>query len=76
MADRRKEWINTDINIDDIPLSDILKTTIQEAEDYAAIGDYEYFGVAEILDVLCKNRYAIGLMTEEQWDRICMRYHT
>ena len=68
-------WINKDINIDDIPLDTVMKNTLQEAEEYAAEGNYEYFGVADIIDVLCKNSYAAGKMTREQWDRMCERYH-
>ena len=48
--------------------------TIEEAEELSKTENVEYFGVADILDVLCKNAYANGVITKEQWYTVINRY--
>lgn len=67
-------WINYDINIDDINLGAVIKNLIAEAEELARENNIEYTCVADAIDVRCKNRYASGKITMEQWERVCKRY--
>ncbi len=66
-------FINEDIVID-FELPEIIKNTIEEAEELSKTENVEYFGVADILDVLCKNAYANGVITKEQWYTVINRY--
>ena len=67
-------WINDDIQLDDIPYDIVLQNTIKEAEELDAEKNTEYFCVADALDVLAKQLYAAKKITKEQWDRICQKY--
>lgn len=72
MTDYR--WINGSINID-FPIEDVvLKNTISDCEKYDRSGDYQYFGMARAIDVLCKAFVAGGHMSQRQWDKLVSRY--
>ncbi|MCM1497509.1 MAG: Fic family protein [Clostridium sp.] len=66
-------WINGDIPID-FPIPEVLKNTMQEAEELDLAGNIEYTHVADIIDVLCKNFTKDGTLTDEQWDAMVDRY--
>ncbi|MCM1158462.1 MAG: hypothetical protein NC300_07480 [Bacteroidales bacterium] len=66
-------WINGDIPID-FPVPEVLKNTMQEAEELDLAGNIEYTHVADIIDVLCKNYTKDGTLTDEQWDTMVDRY--
>lgn len=67
-------WINSDVEID-FPIDDIvLKNTIEDCEQFDLAGDYQYFGMARAIDVLCKALFTGGHMTQYQWDKLVERY--
>ena len=70
---RKFHWIKDEIKID-FPVDRALKNAMEEAEELDLAGSVEYGAVADAIDVLCKQSFAAGKMTQEQWDRICMRY--
>ena len=47
---------------------------MQEAEELDLADNIEYTHVADAIDVLCKEYVVIGLLTQEQWDRVVDRY--
>ena len=65
--------IKHDIKID-FPLSAVLKNTIKEAEELDAKGDFEYYYVADMIDLMCKEAYATGKITRKQWDLMVEKY--
>ena len=67
-------WINEDVVID-FPIHDtVLKNTIADCERYDMAGDYQYFGMARAVDVLCKAFVAEGHMNQYQWNKLVSRY--
>lgn len=71
--EKKFHWINDDIKID-FPISKAMRNTMDEAEALDLEESCEYSAVADILDVMGKEAYVNGLITKEQWDRICERY--
>lgn len=67
------EFIDYDVKID-FEVSKTLKELFDEAEELAEKGDWEYFCVADMIDVACKSAYANKHLTREQWDIIISRY--
>lgn len=68
------QWINDDVVID-FPINDtVLKNTISECEQYDLAGDFQYFGMARAIDVLCKAFVACGHMNQYQWNKLVSRY--
>lgn len=67
-------WINDSIKIDfDVPR--LVANTMQEAEEADLNNEIgEYYGIADVLDVICKECYVNGLLTKKQWDTITERY--
>lgn len=72
-ADYDGNWINQKIVID-FPVSENMKKMMMLAETSNAKQDYSYFNYAESLDLGCKELYARGKMTKQQWDKIIGRY--
>ena len=66
-------WINDDVKID-FPVSKLLQNTMEDAEAADLENNYEYFGLASAIDVVCKGLFARGKLTEEQWNTVCNRY--
>ena len=66
-------WIRYDVPID-FPVYRTLQNTMQEAEMHDKNHDYHYFACASAIDVLAKNEYNNGNITEEQWDALINRY--
>ena len=67
-------WINDDVKID-FPIDDIvLNNTINDCERFDLVGDYQYFGMARAIDVLCKAFVTGGHMSRYQWDKLVSRY--
>ena len=66
-------WINEDIVID-FPVSKVLQNTMNEAEELDLEENPEYFCVADILDVLCKEAFVNKKITRAQWNTIVNRY--
>lgn len=66
-------FINDNIKID-FPTSKLMENTMQEAEDLDQKKSQEYFCVADAIDVIAKELYANGIITQEQWDLLTMRY--
>ena len=67
-------WINDDIKIDFPINDDVLKNTIEDCESFDLAGDYQYFGMARAIDVLCKAFVAGGHMSNYQWNKLVSRY--
>ena len=70
---KKFRWINDDIAID-FKVPRTLRNTMQEAEELDLADNIEYTHVADAIDVLCKEYVVIGLLTQEQWDRVVDRY--
>ncbi len=67
-------WVNDEVKID-FPITDIvLKNTMEDCEKFDLAGDYQYFGMARAIDVLCKAFVTGGHMTERQWAMMVSRY--
>lgn len=67
-------WINDDVKID-FPIKDVvLKNTIDDCEQFDMAGDYQYFGMARAIDVLCKAFVTCGHMSHSQWNKLVSRY--
>lgn len=72
-ANKKFRWINDDIIID-FPVPKLLKNMMQEAEELDLRGSVIYTGMADQIDVTCKEYVTTGRMTQEQWDKIADRY--
>lgn len=67
-------WINDDVKIE-FPINDIvLQNTMKDCERYDREGDYQYFGMARAIDVLCKAFVTNGHMSNYQWNKLTSRY--
>lgn len=66
-------WINDDVKID-FPTSKVMQNTMNEAEELDLAESGEYADVSDALDLMGKEAFVNGLITREQWDKICMRY--
>lgn len=73
MQEKEFQRINGDIIID-FEVPKFLQNMMQEAEELDRQGSVIYTGMADQIDVTCKEYVTIGRMTEEQWDRIAERY--
>ena len=73
MSDKKHNYIRDDIIID-FPLPRSLQQMIAEAEEYDEQKKIEFFCMADIIDTTCKNCYASGKITQEQWDIITTKY--
>lgn len=70
----KHRWIRDDIIIDfDIP-GKAFKNLLKEAEELDLAGNTEFFCVAEQIDVLAKNSYGAGKLTQKQWELLCEKY--
>lgn len=74
-ADMSKyHWINDEIEID-FPINDtVLENTMKDCEQFDLEGDYQYFGMARAIDVLCKAFVTGGHMSKYQWNKLTSRY--
>lgn len=71
---KRFQWVRDSIKID-FPVSKTMKNTMEEAEQFdLADNQAEYSAVADVLDLMGKEAFVNGLITKEQWDKICERY--
>ncbi len=66
-------YINDNIKID-FSTSKLMENTMKEAEEYDLQKSMEYFCVADAIDVIAKQLYASGRITQKQWDLIVLRY--
>lgn len=67
-------WVNKDILID-FYLPEFIWDAFKELEELDEKRDsFGYAIRAEELDIMCKNGYAGGSITKEQWHRIERRY--
>lgn len=73
IVDKKFHWVNDAVKID-FPISNVMQNTMDEAEMLDLEENTEYSAVADILDLMGKEAYVNGLITKEQWDKICMRY--
>ena len=67
-------WINEEVKIDFPIPGEALRNTIDDCERYDRAGDARYFGMARAIDVLCKESFANGHMSQREWDTIISRY--
>ena len=65
--------INDEIRID-FEVPELLRNTMDEAEELDRIGSVEYTAVADMIDVICKGYVTTGHMTQEQWDTVVDHY--
>ena len=66
-------WIRNDIILT-APMDSVMINTIEEAEELDLAGNYEYFCVADALDVLGKQMVACGKWSHKDWDLLCEKY--
>lgn len=67
-------WIQNDVVIN-FEVPQILKNLFLDAEKADKENDYAlYLNLADTIDVVSKNSYAEGLISEEQWSTITRRY--
>ena len=70
----KRRWINDEVQID-FPITDsVLQNTIADCERFDRAGDYQYFGMASAIDVLCKAFVAGGHMNTREWNLLTARY--
>lgn len=69
----KHNYINDDIIID-FPVPNSLKRAFQDAEEQDAEKSIVYLRSCELIDVTCKNCYAAGKISQEQWDIITAKY--
>ena len=67
-------WINDEVKIDFEVEDEVLRNTINDCERFDLAHDFQYFGMAEAIDNLCKMFYAGGHMNQEEWDKLVGRY--
>ena len=48
--------------------------TMKDCERFDLEGDYQYFGMARAIDVLCKAFVTCGHMSNYQWNKLISRY--
>ena len=65
--------INDVIKID-FKIPEALRHLMEEAEKADIRNDGSYDNLADTIDVMCKNCYAVGKITATQWDTIVRRY--
>lgn len=58
----------------DFPVPEKLQEVFKEAEDFDRQNNFEYFCVADEIDVMCKAYVGMGKLTHRQWDLICYKY--
>lgn len=68
-------YINDEIKID-FPVDDYIQSLMNDMEKYDLEDDYTmYNSIAEpFVYVICKNMYASGKITKQQWKKFEMRY--
>jgi len=69
----KHRWIDDSVVID-FQLPKSMLYLIEELEKLDAEENYAYFNYAEALDVGAKELYRRGILTHEQWDRLCWKY--
>ena len=69
----KHNYIRDDIIID-FPVPNSLKMAFQDAEEQDALKSVVYLCSCDLIDVTCKNCYASGKITQEQWDIIVTKY--
>ena len=69
-------WIQNDINLDfEDRFQHALVHEIAEAERNDLDNNKgDYYGNTEAIDMLGKQLYAAGKITEAQWDKLCEKY--
>lgn len=71
---RKYNWINDEVKIDFK-----LPSFLQKKVDMLERLDYEmndcYFDECEYLECDAKECYVTGVLTKEQWDKLCERYN-
>ena len=69
-------WVDDDINIDDFydELPQIVKNIVDDLEKADAEEHYGYFEWCESLEYIAKQFVPDGIITREQWERLCSRY--
>lgn len=70
---KKHNYIRDDLIID-FPIPKSIQEMIEEAELLDEEKNIEFLCVADMIDTLCKNCYAAGKITMEQWDLITAKY--
>lgn len=68
-----EDWVNKEIQISFAPNSN-LKSLMDMAERANDEGDFGYFSLVDTIDVICKNLYAEGVITQHDWNTVIWRY--
>lgn len=74
LEDKFFKYVKKDVVLD-FEIPQIMQSIMDEAELYDLFQNYgEYDCMIDVLDVECKNKYAAGIITQEQWDLIMYKY--
>jgi hypothetical protein len=75
---KRRGWINYDIDISDFSdkLGKFIFEIIKEAEEAESKGEvFTFYNVCEDIEMQSKLLLEDGVITDEQWERLCTRYY-
>lgn len=76
--DTPKRWIDTSIDISDF--SDRLGSVVHEMMEWAEEAErnreeFTFYEACDNVEVQSKILYTEGIITKEEWERLCMKYY-
>ena len=73
MERKKYHYINDGVKID-FPVPAAISELMRECEEYDLEDSPAYDECADAIGIVCKNAYASGELTKEQWNMITRRY--
>ena len=75
MTETTYNFVNTDVKIDKSKLPEVLKEAVERAEQADKENDLlNYTNYGDNIDVVAKNCYADGAISQKTWDDLIRRY--